>query len=173
MAPNESCVCTMYISPTYILYLKILQAAKKNDSESLTRLLTEFPNADLTAVDEVRILLKMNYCFINLHIFYALTLALLEFKIRGRYWDDRYTTEACKNWYKSVILFSCRTEKPPCTTAQTMETQTMLTRCYPGGHSPTWWTRYEVLSQFGNNCISCETISNTCSKNDTVLPRNI
>ncbi|XP_048762419.2 uncharacterized protein LOC125670992 isoform X2 [Ostrea edulis] len=31
---------------------KILQAAKKNDSESLTRLLTEFPNADLTAVDE-------------------------------------------------------------------------------------------------------------------------
>ncbi|XP_062585727.1 uncharacterized protein LOC134247368 isoform X2 [Saccostrea cucullata] len=30
----------------------ILQAAKKNDTETLTRLLTEFPGADLTAVDE-------------------------------------------------------------------------------------------------------------------------
>lgn len=37
-----------------MLYIfKILQAAKKNDTELLSRLLAEFPEADLTAVDEV------------------------------------------------------------------------------------------------------------------------
>ena len=36
-----------------VFAFQILQAAKKNEVESLTRLLSEFPEVDLTATDEV------------------------------------------------------------------------------------------------------------------------